>query len=486
MTLSVRRQDARLGSDARRVLVRPFAGSSPVHARHILARVLAVPDAEVPGLVEQVLAEFMERHYTVRELLLRRFEEVSVWLECDPDLPEDRKLLIGSYFVSEYSLESAALFNPSIVAHPDQTELPNGWLRFILSLRAVGEGHVSSITFRTGTVDETGQVTIDPASRYVTEPTRIPNASYDKKLFARKLAELTLTGEFARGVLGHLGDHFTLGELEESIGLERRRGRDRNQPGDDDPAMASKILALAQSNFEVHFRPNQPLSERVIFPATPSQRNGIEDARFVRFREGDEEWRYYATYTAYDGHMILPQLVETPDFIKFRFITLNGPAVQNKGMALFPRPVGGCYAMLSRQDNENILLMRSEHMHFWHEAQVIARPRFPWELVQLGNCGSPIETEAGWLVLSHGVGPMRKYCMGAFLLDLEEPWKVIGRLAEPLLSPTQEEREGYVPNVVYSCGGLLHGDQLILPYAMSDVATKFASVKLKDVLEAMS
>lgn len=486
MTLAVRRQEATLGSDPRRVLVRPFAGSSPAHAKHILSRVLAIPDAEVPGLLNHVLAEFTERHYTIRELLMRRFQDVSAWLESDMELSEEHKLLIGSYFYSEYSLESAALFNPSIVPHPDQSELPAGWLRFILSLRAVGEGHVSSITFRTGTIDDAGTVSIDPATRYVTEPTRIPNASYDKQLFARKLVELTLTGDFVRRVMANLGDQFTLAELEESVARERRRGRDLNHPGDDDPAMASKMVALAQSNFEVHFRPNQPLSERVIFPATPSQRNGIEDARFVRFQEGEEPPRYYATYTAYDGHMILPQLVETVDFVKFRFITLNGPAVQNKGMALFPRPIDGCYAMLSRQDNENILLMRSEHMHFWHEARVIARPRFPWELVQLGNCGSPIETEAGWLVLSHGVGPMRKYCMGAFLLDLHEPWKVIGRLREPLLAPTQAEREGYVPNVVYSCGGLLHGKTLILPYAMSDVATKFASVGLQEVLEAMT
>src|SRR5205814_10085982 len=241
-------------------------------------------------------------------------------------------------------------------------------------------------------------------------------------------------------------------------------------------AAARKILMLAQSNYEVQFAPDSRLSERVLFPVTPSQSNGIEDARFVLFQNDDGSRVYYATYTAYDGKLILPQLLETPDFLHFKFITLNGPGVQNKGMALFPRKVNGQYAMLSRQDNENIYLMSSDNIHFWYDPELILKPTFPWEFVQLGNCGSPIETEAGWLVLSHGVGPMRKYCIGAFLLDLNDPRKVIGRLREPLIKPNENEREGYVPNVVYSCGSLLHGRQLILPYAMSDSATTFATL----------
>jgi predicted GH43/DUF377 family glycosyl hydrolase len=248
---------------------------------------------------------------------------------------------------------------------------------------------------------------------------------------------------------------------------------------------ARGILLLAESNYEVHFAPDSRISQRVMFPSAPSQSNGIEDARFVRFRKDDGGFTYYATYTAYDGKIILPQLLETPDFVHFKFSTLNGPAVQNKGMALFPRKINGQYAMLSRQDDENILLMFSDHLHFWHTPKVLLSPDQPWEFIKLGNCGSPIETERGWLVLSHGVGAMRKYCMGAFLLDLGDPTRVIGRLREPLLCPNEAEREGYVPNVVYSCGSLLHDRQLIIPYAMSDSATSFATVPLDDLLAAM-
>jgi predicted GH43/DUF377 family glycosyl hydrolase len=242
---------------------------------------------------------------------------------------------------------------------------------------------------------------------------------------------------------------------------------------------------LARSNYQVQFLPEQPLSERILFPATPSQRNGIEDARFVRFQNDDGTYIYYATFTAYDGTVVMPELVETSDFLNFRFITLNGPAAQNKGMAMFPRKINGLYTMLSRQDNENIYIMFSDNVHFWDECTALLKPTFPWELVQLGNCGSPIETDRGWLVLSHGVGPMRKYCIGAFLLDRDDPSKVIGRLREPLLKPNKSEREGYVPNVVYTCGALLHEGELIIPYGMADHATGFASVQLDELLAAM-
>ena len=242
---------------------------------------------------------------------------------------------------------------------------------------------------------------------------------------------------------------------------------------------------LARSNFEVQFQPEQPLSARILFPATPTQRNGIEDARFVCFLNDDGTRTYYATFTAYDGRVVMPELVETSDFLRFRFVTLNGPAAKNKGMALFPRKIKGRYAMLSRQDKEDICLMFSDNVHFWNEFKVILEPAFPWELIQLGNCGSPIETDAGWLVLSHGVGPMREYSIGAFLLDRDDPSKVLGRLREPLLKPNQSEREGYVPNVVYTCGALLHRGQLIIPYGMADHATGFATVEVRQLLAAM-
>jgi predicted GH43/DUF377 family glycosyl hydrolase len=352
----------------------------------------------------------------------------------------------------------------------------------VLSLRATGEGHISSITFRTGCLDAQGNIAITAPTRYCLEPAQVPSASFEKDLFARKLRELGLAGDFTRQALDHLGDTFTLEDLRAATGcaVEHLGARDR-QTG----AVARKTLTLAQSNYEVRFEPDTRLSERVLFPVTPSQSNGIEDARFVLFQDEDGTRTYYATYTAYDGKMVLPQFIETPDFLHFKFITLNGPAVQNKGMALFPRKINGRYAMLSRQDKENIYLMFSDHLHFWHTAQLLLQPKYPWEFIQLGNCGSPIETEAGWLVLSHGVGAMRKYCIGAFLLDREDPTRVLGRLREPLIKPNENEREGYVPNVVYSCGSLVHGRQLIIPYAMSDYATTFATLSLEAVLAAM-
>jgi predicted GH43/DUF377 family glycosyl hydrolase len=380
-------------------------------------------------------------------------------------------------------LESAALFNPSIVPHPDQTGLPTGALRFILSLRATGEGHISSITFRTGILHSDQRIEVLPTTGFLTEPRQIPNPRYEKALFARKLSELGLTCEFTRRVMNKLGESFALEELRASLQTEQFRLPDGMAQEDQDEAQG--IWMLARSNYEVQFHPEQQLCERILFPATPSQRNGIEDARFVCFRNDDGTRVYYATFTAYDGRVVVPELVETSDFFHFRFITLNGPAAENKGMAMFPRKIGGFYAMLSRQDNENIYLMFSDNVHFWNERRVLLKPAFPWELIQMGNCGSPIETDAGWLVLSHGVGPMRKYCIGAFLLDRDDPAKVIGRLREPLLQPNRNEREGYVPNVVYTCGALLHNGELIIPYGLADHATGFATVPLAEVLAAM-
>ncbi len=401
----------------------------------------------------------------------------------DEGLSDPRRLLIGAYFLAEYSLEAAALFNPSIVPHPDQTGLPTGALRFVLSLRATGEGHISSITFRTGIIHPDRRIEVCTPSGFLTEPRQIPNSVYEKGLFERKLTELGLTGEITDRVMNKLGETFTLEELRVSLQTEQFRLPDGM--GREDQNAAQGIWMLARSNYEVQFQPEQELSERILFPATPSQRNGIEDARFVRFQNDDGTHRYFATFTAYDGRVVVPELVETSNFLLFRFITLNGPAAQNKGMALFPRKINGLYAMLSRQDNENIYLMFSDNVHFWNKRQVLLKPEFPWELVQLGNCGSPIETDAGWLVLSHGVGPMRKYCIGAFLLDRDDPSKVIGRLHEPLLRPNENEREGYVPNVVYTCGALVHQGELIIPYGLADHATGFATVPLAEVLAAM-
>ncbi|MFH1023053.1 MAG: glycoside hydrolase family 130 protein [Planctomycetota bacterium] len=481
--MNVKRTGIILRPDCSRVLVRPFSPTSEQRAQKIVARVVSLAEKEAEALLEQILGEFSGRHTRIRPFFLERFEWFRRRWPVDENLSEAKKLLIGAYFTQEYSVEAAALFNPAIVPHPDQTHLPLGALRFILSLRATGEGHISSLTFRTGIVDAKCHVALDSPTRYVNEPSLMVNPSFNKVLFERKLREVGLVNELTSQIMEPLVDPFTLREIEErmhavmiQVEAEKKVEKDFTVRG---------ITMLAKSNFEVQFLPNQHLSERVIFPASPTQINGIEDARFVQFQNEDGSKTYFATYTAFDGKLIFPQLLETSDFLHFKFITLNGTAVQNKGMALFSRKINGQYAMLSRQDNENISIMFSDNVHFWYSSQVVLKPKYPWEFVQLGNCGSPIETEDGWLVLSHGVGPVRKYCVGAFLLDRQDPTKVIGRLREPLLKPSQTEREGYVPNVVYTCGTLLHQGHLIIPYAMSDQATSFATVSLREVLAAM-
>jgi predicted GH43/DUF377 family glycosyl hydrolase len=483
MSIHVKRTATILKPDQSRVLLRPFTPGNPERVGRIIARIMALPEDQVGPLLDEVFADFSQRHQQVRKLFLERFEQVRELLLTDEELSEQRRLLIGSYFLAEYSLESAALFNPSIVPHPDQADLPPGAQRFILSLRATGEGHISSITFRTGIIHPDQRIEVLTPPGFLTEPRQIPNPLYEKAQFGRKLSELGLTGEFTRRVMNKLGESFTLEELRASLQAEQFRLPDGMTQ--EDQTAAQGIWMLARSNYEVQFQPEQQMSERILFPATPSQRNGIEDARFVCFQNDDGTHIYYATFTAYDGKVIMPELVETSDFLFFRFITLNGPAAENKGMAIFPRKINGRYAMLSRQDNENIYLMFSDDIHFWYERKVLLQPTFPWELIQLGNCGCPIETDAGWLVLSHGVGPMRKYCIGAFLLDRDDPAKVVGRLREPLLKPNQNEREGYVPNVVYTCGALLHNGELIIPYGLADHATGFAIVPLNEVLAAM-
>jgi predicted GH43/DUF377 family glycosyl hydrolase len=483
MSMHLKRAATILKPDQSRVLLRPFNPGDSERDGGIVGRIMSLPEGQVGALLDGISAEFSKRHQEIRKVFLERFEQVRELLSADEEISEERRLLIGSYFLAEYSLESAALFNPSIVPHPDQTDLPPGALRFILSLRATGEGHISSVTFRTGIIHPDQRIEVLTPSGFLTEPRQIPNPLYEKALFGRKLSELGLTGESTRRVMNKLGESFTLEDLRTSLKAEQFRLPDGMTQGDQDEAQG--IWMLARSNYEVQFQPEQPLSERIIFPVTPSQRNGIEDARFVCFRNDDGTHIYYATFTAFDGKIVVPELVETSDFLHFRFITLNGPAAENKGMAIFPRKIGGLYAMLSRQDNENIYLMFSDNIHFWNERRLLLKPAFPWELVQIGNCGSPIETGAGWLVLSHGVGPMRKYSIGAFLLDRDDPARVLGRLREPLLKPNQNEREGYVPNVVYTCGALIHNGELIIPYGLADHATGFATVPLAEVLAAM-
>jgi len=480
--INLTRQSLVIRPNPTRVLLRPFVPpqDSPRTLR-ILSRILALSEEEVAAQLDDVMREFDDRHYKIQAIFLDRYERISPILPSDRPLSENRRQLIGAYFTNEYSLESAALFNPSIVPAPDQSGVPEGALRFFMSLRATGEGHISSITFRSGLARADGTVEISPASKFVCEPRPIPNPSYERDLFERKLAELGQDNPTSRHILSGLEDSFTFDQLSAVVATHLRRF-----PQQEFALTGQRMILLARSNYDVAFDPEGDISERIIFPFSPSESNGIEDARFTRFVDEDGSVTYFATYTAYDGRIILPQLLETRNFLHFATRTLNGPAVQNKGMALFPKKINGHYAMLSRQDNENIHLMVSDQLHFWHESKVIVRPREAWEFVQLGNCGAPIETDRGWLVLTHGVGPMRKYCIGAILLDLADPSRVIGRLSQPLIKPEGEEREGYVPNVVYTCGSLMHNHRLIIPYALSDSATTFASVAVDDLLKAMT
>jgi predicted GH43/DUF377 family glycosyl hydrolase len=484
-SIHVKRTATILKPDQSRVLLRPFSPGNPQRERRIISRIMALPESQVGPLLKEVSAEFSQRHQNIRKVFLERFSQVREFLSDDEEPSAQRKLLIGSYFLCEYSLESAALFNPSIVPHPDQSHLPPGALRFVLSLRATGEGHISSITFRMGVIHAGHRIEIQAPTGFLTEPLQIPNPRYEKALFQRKLLEIGLNDELTFRVMNKLGESFALEELRANLEAEVKPAQVSDYMVPTRHNSARGIWMLARSNYEVRFQPEQEISERILFPATPSQRNGIEDARFVCFRDDDGTHIYYATFTAFDGRVVLPELVETSDFLHFRFITLNGPAAENKGMAIFPRKINGLYAMLSRQGNEDISIMFSDNIHFWNERSVLLKPTFPWELIQLGNCGSPIETRAGWLVLSHGVGPLRKYCIGAFLLDRDDPTKVIGRLRKPLLQPTKNEREGYVPNVVYTCGAIVHDGALIIPYGLADHDTGFATVPLDDVLAAM-
>ncbi|MDD5482131.1 MAG: glycoside hydrolase family 130 protein [Kiritimatiellae bacterium] len=469
-----------LSPDNRRVLLRPHLPANPARIKRIIMRVMALGEAGAEEELAKIMYCFSARHRDFKALLERRFEAVRAHMPPDREFSLTRKNLAAAYFLAEHSFESTALFNPSIIPHPDQSGVPPGALRFILSLRATGEGHVSSLTFRSGMIGADESVAVDEASTFACSASLKPDALYNKTCFARKLQEMGQNNG-AGSIMEPLPDEFTMAEMEARVNA-RLTGRNATAH---ERAACEKIMWLAQCNYEASFNPQSALSERVLFPFSPSEQNGMEDARFVLFTDNDNSRKYYATYTAYDGRNILPQIIETEDFVNFKMITLNGRGAVNKGMALFPRKLNGRYAMVSRNDNENLFMMYSDNLHFWHEAVPFMRPFYPWELVQIGNCGSPIETDRGWLLLTHGVGPLRQYSIGAVLLDRENPERILGRLSEPLLRWDDNNRSGYVPNVVYSCGALIHANRLVIPYALADNRVRIAQTSAAELISRM-
>jgi predicted GH43/DUF377 family glycosyl hydrolase/BarA-like signal transduction histidine kinase len=435
--------------------------------------------------LNQSLRDFSARHRNISRIYFKHFEKVRDIMKGSAEflsaLPEAKKLLIGAYFTSEYSIESAAFFNPSMVEDPDQTGLQEGEKRVIISFRATGEGHISSIVFRGGILNRDNNLELKPVGKLVDEPEAVKNYVYKKEIFCQKLREMHIPAEISETVMNKLRFEFDYNELNNAVADAKRE----MQPDKQMEKMFQTIVWLADSHYNITFSLDTAISERVIFPIAAAESNGIEDARFVKFYEDDGTIRYYATYTAYNGFSIMPKLIETKDFYDFKIMPIHGENAQNKGMALFPRKINGRYAMLSRLDGVNNYIMFSDDINLWDGAIKIQSPVFPWEFIQIGNCGSPIETPHGWLVITHGVGTMRKYCLGATLLDLNDPTKVIGQLSEPLLSPNEEEREGYVPNVVYSCGSIINNNELVIPYAMSDTASTYACVPLDELVNRL-
>ena len=483
MRLSIERKPIKVYPDPRRVIARYFFNGEE-RAKDVIRRVLRLDDKQVFGLVSPLLQEYSKRHRNITKILRRNCKKIRVFIEelgVDYDgLDNYKKLLLGSYFTHEYSIESAAFFNPSIVEDPDQSELVAGEKRVIISFRAVGEGHISSIVFRRALIDCENNITVIPAGNYIDEAEVVRNAIYNRKLFFERASDSKINQEILDEVYAKLGDKFDYSVLRTVILEAQSHQQNSNMKIEYD-----KVLWLSDTYHEFSFSRDTDISDRVIFPISEFERKGIEDARFVKFVNEDESIIYYATYTAFDGRLIMPKLLQTTDFYDFKVSPLHGIGAQNKNLALFPRKINGRYAMISRIDGFNNYLMYSDKLTVWDNPVLLQQPSSPWEFVQIGNCGSPIETEAGWLIITHGVGMMRRYCLGASLLDLDDPSKEIGRLAEPLVIPNNDEREGYVPNVLYSCGSIIHNGALIIPYGLSDYCSSFATVDIDLLLSKL-
>jgi predicted GH43/DUF377 family glycosyl hydrolase len=482
----LRRHPVRIAADTSRVVTRLFVpgheGFDQQESRSnpVLQRLLELSDEEVQQSLDDVLDRFSSRHHGLTATFLQHADELSDRLSPDRQLSPTRRLLLGATFTSEYAIEGAALCNPSMVVHPDQVGVKAGAVRFVMSVRAVGEGHTSSLGFRTGTISASADVDFDAAPTFASTG-RHEEAMLEAAVFRGELRRLRASVDDADYVLGHLGAQFTVAGLEVQLRLLEKQVATRQQA----KRTIGQIRRIAERSYGVTFEADTPLSERVLLPAMSAEAKGVEDARFVRFCDEDGSLTYYASYTAFNGTDIGQQLLETRDFLHFTSGPMAGAAAANKGLALFPRRLNGRFAALSRSDRESNTIAYSGNPRLWEQGLACQTPLHSWEVVQLGNCGSPIETAAGWLVLTHGVGPMRTYSIGAILLDLEDPTQVVGRLREPLLSPARDEQNGYVPNVVYSCGALVHADTLILPYGIGDSAIGVASVPLDELLGAL-
>jgi len=486
MQVTVNRKDLKFLPDSSRVIAR-FHFTGDERASNIIRSVINMSDNEASTALKQVLRDYAMRHRNISKVFENHFNKIAhllAQLKVDPEnLDFPHKLLIGSYFTMEYSIESSAFFNPSIIEHPDQSETGEGKKRVIISFRATGEGHISSIVFRMGVLDHENNLSIEPIGKMLEEAEHIRRHKYDKESFRSKLDEMEdFQGIIPSGlILDKLNDKFTYGELYRCIEEDRKTLHLATYK----ETFFNQIMWLASSHYELEFSLDTNISERVIFPVARNENMGIEDARFVKFEDNSDKVTYYATYTAVDGTTILPKLLSTRDFYHFKILPLHGEIAKNKGMALFPRKINGKYAMLCRLDGVNNYIAYSDNITIWREAKLLQQPKFPWEFIQIGNCGSPIETSEGWLILTHAVGPMREYVIGASLFDLNNPEKEIGRLKSPLLMPNTEEREGYVPNVVYSCGSIIHNNDLIIPYAVSDYASTYATVNLRELLNEL-
>jgi predicted GH43/DUF377 family glycosyl hydrolase len=483
MRLLIERKPVKVYPDPKRVIARFFFNGED-RAVEVVKRVMQLSDKEVFGIVSPLLQEYSKRHRNITKILTRHAKKIKSCIEAagfDFDtLDKYQRLLLGSYFTHEYSIESAAFFNPSIVEDPDQSDLVEGEKRVIISFRAVGEGHISSVVFRRALIDRDYNITVIPAGNYIDEAEIVKNAVYNKKLFLKKAADSKIDVEVLDEVGVQLEDKFDYAILRKII-LDSK-----NLQTDDARKLEfDKVLWLSDTYHEISFSRDTDISDRVIFPISEFERKGIEDARFVRFVKDDGSVIFYATYTAFDGAMIMPKLLQTTDFYDFKISPLHGSGAQNKNLALFPKKINGKYCMISRIDGRNNFIMYSDKLTVWDNPVMLQTPVFPWEFIQIGNCGSPIETKEGWLIITHGVGPMRRYCLGASLHDINDPSIEIGRLREPLVIPNTDEREGYVPNVLYSCGAIIHNEELIIPYGLSDYCSSFATVKIDLLLEKL-